>query len=172
MKILKTALITVAVGAALTATIASGESDTASKVDGSNTAAPVAGQAFKVGDAVKLGDWQAKVYQVTDPYVPTNQFLKPKPGNRVVAVDAEVTNLSKKPQTVSSLACFELQDSANKTYNLTITGDTIAGLDGELAAGAAKRGTLAYELPQAATGLKLQFKCNLLGSGSATIAFS
>ncbi len=172
MNSLKTALTAIAVGAALTATIASGETDTATKVDGSNTSAPAAGQTFKVGDTVKLGDWQAKVYTVTDPYLPANEFGKPKPGNRVVAVDAEVTNLSSKPQTVSSIACFQLQDGQNKSYNLTITGDSTAGLDGEIGAGAAKRGTLAYELPQSANGLKLQFKCNLLGSGSATIALS
>ena len=87
-------------------------------------------------------------------------------------VDTEVTNNSDKPSTVSSMMCFELQDSANKSYNITFTDSSTSSVDGELAPGAAKRGELAYEVPEAATGLRLQFKCDLFSSGSATINLS
>lgn len=170
-KNLRNILVVTAVVGGLVATTASGETNTASKVDGGSDA-PAAGQQFTVGDVVKLGDWQTTVHAVTDPYTSSNQFLQAKPGNRLLTVDTEVRNQSSKPATVSSIMCFELQDSQNKSYNLTITDESTAGLDGELAPGAAKRGTLAYEVPAASTGLRLQFKCDLLSSGSATIALS
>ncbi|WP_424805108.1 DUF4352 domain-containing protein [Rhodococcus sp. 27YEA15] len=167
----RTPLLVLAVGATLFATIASGESDTAEKVDDNgSSSAPAA--AFGVGDVVELGDWRVQVHGVVDPYVSTNDFITPAAGNRYVVVDTEVTNNGSKPSTVSSIMCFELQDSTNKSYNMTITGSSTAGVDGELAPGAARRGELAYEVPEAATGLRLQFKCNLFSSGSATINLS
>ncbi|NLG47034.1 DUF4352 domain-containing protein [Gordonia sp. (in: high G+C Gram-positive bacteria)] len=164
----KAAIAAVAV-LALGATIASGEEDKAEKVgaDGSSQEQ----SEFNVGDTVKLGDWQVKVYGVEDPYVSSNEFMAPSPGNRHVVVDAEVTNGSDKPQVVSSVMCFELRDDTNRSYDIAIT-DGGKSLDGEIAAGAARRGNLAYEVPEAAKNLQLQFKCDLLGSGSAMINLS
>ncbi|BAH31362.1 hypothetical protein RER_06540 [Rhodococcus erythropolis PR4] len=171
MRSLRTPLALLAVGAALFATIASGETDEAKKVDDNgSSAAPAA--AFGIGDVVELGDWRVQVHGVVDPYVSTNQFITADPGNRYVVVDTEVTNNSDKPSTVSSMMCFELQDSTNKSYNITFTDSSTSSVDGELAPGAAKRGELAYEVPEAATGLRLQFKCDLFSSGSATINLS
>jgi hypothetical protein len=39
-----------------------------------------------------------------------------------------------------------------------------------VAAGGARRGTLTYEVPADAAGLRLTFKCDLFSTGSATIA--
>lgn len=155
---------------ALGATIASGEEDKPEKVDGANATQQAAD--FKIGETVKLGDWQVKVYGVQDPYVSDNQFMTPSPGNRHVVVDTEVTNKSDSSQTVSSMMCFELLDEKNKSYDIAITDAADKTLDGDVAAGASRRGSLAYEVPETSNKLQLKFSCDLFGSGSALIALS
>lgn len=169
-------LAVVAVAVALVVATASTEENEPARVDdagstsgsGSQGAQP---EVFAVGDLVELGDWRVQVHGVTDPVESTNQFLAPSAGNRWVAVDAEVTNTGAEPQAVSSLLCFEVADDQNRSYTLTITGDPGATPpDGEVAPGAARRGTLTYEVPADAAGLRLTFKCDLFSTGSATIA--
>ena len=163
--VLGVAVVTIAALAA----VGSGSSNTATKSGGSGTTSK--GQTtFKVGDTVKLGSWTVKVWTVKDPVQSTNQFLTPKTGDRWVGLDAEVGNQSSKPQTVSSLLCFELDDSKNQTYNETAGADLVPGPpDGEIAAGSSKRGNVVFEVPPDATGLSLHFKCDLFSSGSAII---
>jgi hypothetical protein len=161
------ALITIAVAASL----ASGENNKATKANSSGGAS-AATQTFKVGDEVKLGDWRVKVWGVQDPLPPPSEFEQPAAGNRYVAVDTEVFNDSKTPQSVSSIACFELQDAANKSYNMTIVTGAPNPPDGEIAPGQSRRGTLVYEVPTTSTGLKLVFKCDLFSTGSAVISLS
>jgi hypothetical protein len=132
-------------------------------------------QTFAVGDLVELGDWQVQVHGVTDPFTSSNGFSQPAPGNRFVSADVEVFNHSDAPAPVSSILCFELQDGTNAAYQLSPAGfgpGTPAPPDGEVAPGAALRGTLAYELPAAATGLRIHFKCELFSTGSAVINLS
>lgn len=157
---------------------ASTEENTPTRVDESGAAADAGGssgdagpQEFAVGDVVELGDWRVQVHGVTDPVASTNEFLTPAPGNRWVAADVEVTNVGSEPQVVSSLVCFEIVDDQNRSYTLALTGDPgAAPPDGEVAAGAARRGTLTYEVPVDAAGLRLMFECDLFSTGSATIA--
>jgi hypothetical protein len=169
----KRIIIAVVISLGLAASIASGSSNQASKVgggsDGGSTGTP---QVFKVGDLVKLGDWEVKVWGVQDPFTSTNQFEQPSAGERHVAIDAEVTNNSKTAETVSSLACFEIQDSLNKSYGSGIVSGAPNPPDGDVAPGASRRGTLVYDVPTTAVGLKLMFKCDLFSTGSAVIALS
>ncbi|MFT4189382.1 MAG: DUF4352 domain-containing protein [Aeromicrobium sp.] len=158
--------ITVVALMALGASIASGESNTATDEDGKEV------QEAAVGELVNLGDWAVQVHGVTDPYVATNEFMTPQPGNRFVVVDTEVTNNGDAPEIVSSIACFDLRDAENKNYDITITGDSSSTLDGEVAPGSGLRGNLEFEVPEAATGLQLHFKCDVFGSGSAVISLS
>lgn len=168
--------IVVATGAVL----ASGSTNKAEKVNGSGSSSSVPGSTppssggasvpFKVGDEVKLGDWTVKVWGVADPQAAVNEFSKPAAGTRWVGVDTEVKNLSNDPASVSSILCFKVQDSANREYTEDIaTGIKPNPPDGEVAPGAAKRGTIVFEVPADATGLKLNFKCELFSSGTATI---
>jgi hypothetical protein len=169
----RTALVAFAIGAAAIAVAASGDSNTATKVGGgSDSGSSNSAQTYKVGDEVKLGDWTVKVYGVTDPAQPESEFETVAPGTRWVALDTEVKNLSSSPQAVSSLACFELQDSENKTYTEELASVGAQAPDGEVAPNGAKRGNIVFAVPTAATGLKLNFKCDLLSSGSATIQIS
>jgi uncharacterized protein DUF4352 len=130
-------------------------------------------EVFAVGDLVELGDWQVRVHGVTDPLESSDPIFAPTPGHRWVAVDVEVTNRSDQTATVSSMLCLELKDATNTTYDQTVTGaSTAATPDGDVAAGASLRGTVEYEIPADATGLRLDFSCDLLTPGTATIALS
>lgn len=149
--------------------------NTASKVDGTQVQATSRSsetKVFQVGDVVELGDWQVVVHEVTDPLRPgRDDLFQPSPGNRWVAVDAEVTNLSRKAQTVSSLLCFEVQDDTKRAYNVTIAPTEDKSVDGEVDAnGGARRGTLVFEVGKEATGLQLRFSCELFERGTAIIA--
>lgn len=157
-------------------TVGSGDSNDAAKVSDSSASSEAstgdsapAAKTFKVGDTVKLGDWQIKVNKFTDPLKPSNDFLKPEKGMRWVRVDATVTNNSKEPQTVSSLACFDVRDSESQKFTVTLTGDSKAQLDGEIAPGEKLRGVVDFEVEKAAKGLVLHFKCDFLSSGTAQI---
>jgi Telomeric repeat-binding factor 2. len=165
-----------AVVVAAGAVVASGSSNTASKVNGgskTSSGSTKAATAYAVGDEVKLGDWTVKVYAVANPQAPVNQFSQPTAGNKWVGVDTEVKNLSSKPETVSSLLCFDVTDSANRKYDVNITSGVTPGApDGEVAPNSALRGIAVFEVPADATGLKLNFKCDLLSSGTATINLS
>lgn len=127
-------------------------------------------ESFGIGDTVALGDWELTVHSLTDPLEPTNEFLSPDEGNRWVSLDVEVGNNADSAENVSSILCFEIQDSENRAYDVAlITGNNGASIDGEVAAGGSRRGDIDFEIPEAADGLRLNFKCDLFSKGSATI---
>ncbi|MGI8806560.1 MAG: DUF4352 domain-containing protein [Acidimicrobiales bacterium] len=71
------------------------------------------------------------------------------------------------------IACCELQDSKNQTYNISFgAGSDPKAPDGEIAAGSSKRGQAIFEVPTDATGLKLLFKSGFFSSGQAIINLS
>lgn len=168
---LRTVATVAVIGAALYGTIASGSSSNdATKVD--DNGAATAATEFAVGDIVELGDWRVQVHGVTDPYLSSNEFLAAPEGSRYVVVDTEVTNNDDAPTTVSSIMCFDLRDAESRSYSITFVDTPTGSVDGEVAAGSSRRGDLAFEVPTTATGLKLEFKCDLFSSGSATINLS
>ena len=171
-------LALVAVGVALFAAVASSGENEPQQVDestgetrpdsSSDSGEP---EVFGVGDIVELGDWRVRVHGVTDPVESNDEFLQPPAGQRWVALDVEVTNASDQASTVSSAMCFELLDDQNRTLNQTVTGVSgTATLDGDVAPGASLRGAVEYEVPADARGLRLNFSCDLLTPGTATIA--
>ncbi len=160
------------VGSAGTVVAASSSGGGGSGTGGAGGGSPVApGTPFKVGDEVKLGDWSATVQSATDPFVSTNSFDRAK--GRFVAVDLTVRNLSAQPASVSSLLCFELQDSTGRSFSeALVVGSGAKAPDGEVDPGGQRRGSIVYDVPVDATGLQLRFKCDLFSSGSAVIALS
>lgn len=144
-----------------------GSTDSGDAGDGDSSGAKQA----KVGDTVKLGDWEIRVNDVTDPVKSSNEFMTPEAGNRWVSVNATVSNKSDKPETVSSMMCFDLRDAEGQKFETTITGSTGSQLDGEVPAGGRLKGSVAFEVPESVkSGLELHFKCDLLSSGSAIIS--
>jgi hypothetical protein len=125
---------------------------------------------FAIGDRSELGDLQLVVHGVTDPMVASNDVVVPPAGMRWVAVDTEVLNVADEPVAISSLAQFEIQDATNAAYHVTVTGENLPSIDGEAPPGGGRRGTTVFEVPEAATGLKLVLSGDLLASGSAVVA--
>jgi len=160
--------------------IASGESNTATKVESGESASPDTGaedsasppEVFKVGDLVEIGDWRVLVHSVTDPLQSSNEFIGPSSGNRWVAADIEVTNKASDPAAMSTIMCLELQDSSNQNYSIAITAEDFPQLDGEVAPSGARRGVVVFEVPQSASGLILKFSCDLFSTEQALISFS
>ncbi len=166
-------LVTSVAGLAVAATVASGSDEPAQKVDGpAGAAAAGEVETFTLGDYVQVGDWTVVAHGVTDPLAPTNEFLAPDPGNRWVGVDVEVTNTDDQAKTVSSVMCFELVDSTNRSYDITLTGSGSSSMDGSVNPGGSLRGDVEFEIPQDATGLQLKFDCDLLSSNSVLIDLS
>lgn len=178
----RSVLSTAAIAGVLFTSIASTDEEPAAKVEeptgadsdssadtASTETSEVEATAFLVGDLVSLGDWQLKVHEVIDPFESTNEFFEPDEGNRWVAVDVEVTNTSSEPTSVSSLMCFELMDGDNRAYDVTITGESTSSMDGDVAPGGSRRGTVEFEVPNGADELALNFNCELFSSTTATI---
>jgi len=134
---------------------------------GSNTTLTQPPNANRVGDVVKLGDAEVTVYSFKDPFDAGNLPGKTA-GSRYVMVDAEVRNRSSKPQVLSAFSQFELKDSEGSTYEpVALPGQPAIG--GLAEPGAARRGVVAFQVPEAAKGLQVEFNNLLFGGGKATI---
>lgn len=125
-------------------------------------------KAFKVGDKIELGDWGLVVHKVTDPLKPTDEFMTPEEGNRWVLVDLEVLKNGGGSGEFSSLLSLEIKDSTNKVYDQTVIG-TETPPDGTVAEGDSRRGEVAWEVPETATGLTLGFKPDIMSESTATV---
>jgi hypothetical protein len=131
------------------------------------SAAPSEGQdVYAVGDTAHTADLDVTVHTVQDPYQPTNEFETPQQGNRFVAVEAELTNSTDEPITWSSIAGAELTDEQNRPYTVALAGTDLPQLDGDVPARGARRGWVAFEVPEDATGLQLRIKGSLTAEGS------
>lgn len=125
-------------------------------------------QTFKVGDTIKLGDFQYTVHGIRE--LKGNEFLKPDAGKKWIAVEVTVENKGSEPQVVSSLLGFTLQDSEGYNYNITpVPVDLKGSLDGELAPGRKMRGEVSFEIPKDAKGLQLVIDANVFGLGQAIV---
>lgn len=158
----------------LVASVASSSEEKATRVDDSSTAdsdgaTTAAPETFAVGDTVELGSLRVVVHAVTDPLTSSNQFSTPAQGHRWVAVDVEVTNVGGQPVALSSLMQFEVQDASNAAYGPALTAENLPSIDGEAPPGGSRRGTVVFEVPESAAGLRLAFSGDLLSSGSAVI---
>lgn len=124
---------------------------------------------FAVGDRVGLGDWEFVVHAVTDPFDNGAAFGAPKADHRWVAVDVEIFNVGAEPRDVTPLVCFDIQDRLNQSYDQEFFAETSVGRpQGEVAPNESRRGTVLWELPIEAEGLRMNVKCDVFSSGSAT----
>lgn len=132
----------------------------------SSASSSAAAKTFKVGDQVQNGKWIVTVHKADIPFTPKNDFDKAKDGNMLVVLDVEVKNTDTAAQDFSSMLGFELKDGANQTYEETILAEegTPSVPEGSVAAGDAKRGDVAFEVPKTAKGLKLEFRGGIMDS--------
>lgn len=113
-----------------------------------------------IGETVTMENWEITVTKVVDPQEPANDFLTPDEGNRWIAVDYTVKNISDKTAPLSSLFCFDLIDNKDNEYGMSIyaqDGDRMG--DSELAPGQTIDASISFEIPDDASGLVLRFSC-------------
>ena len=123
-------------------------------------------ETYRIGDTVKLGDAEVTVHGITDPFDAGIQAVKAPAGSRHVAVDAEVKNLSKEPRTFSSFAQFEMKDPTNKSCSPIPLPARFPAIGGRAEPGTARRGIVAFEIPEGSTGLQVVFNNRLSAAGS------
>ena len=132
-------------------------------------AQPAAAKDYKLGQSAKTGDFTVTVYAIQDPFVSSNPLAKPKAGNRLVTVDVQVTNKTKKQIRFSSLTGFHLLDSQHHQYDEDITIKFTlqpSSPDGKIPPKESVRGFVGFEIPSAATGLRLRVQGGFTASGA------
>lgn len=112
---------------------------------------------YKVGDVVKLGTAEVTVHSVKDPFDPGNPAVTVPSGTRLLAIDAEVKNVSSNPQDFSGFSQFQMKDSTGKTYDPVPLPRAFPALGGEVEPGASRRGWVAFQIPQDANDLQIVF---------------
>jgi hypothetical protein len=136
--------------------------------DGANTPS----DDFAIGDTIEIGDFRFVVYDFVDPFPDNTDTTSPSEDDRWVAVDAALTNLDDDEVTVQETAVFEIQDSTYQGYNVIDTDENLPELGGDIPAGETRRGTLVFEVPAEATGLRLSFAGDVYASGSVRVSLS
>lgn len=156
------------IGALLVIGIASvangGSKGTTSNTAPSPTQAPPS--AHKTGEVVTIGGWQVVVNGVTTST--GDSLFHPKAGNTFVLIDVTVTNATAQSQSLSSLISFAMKDSTGQKYAETIVPSAPSTPDGNVAAGAKLRGTLAYEIASSFHTIELDFTPDLASTDVAT----
>ena len=128
-----------------------------------STAVPKA-SAFKLGDIVKVGDWQVTLNSVKSSA--GGDFDTPKSGNVYLIVDATFQNISAKAQTLSTLLQVNLKDSTGQKYDTTIASSVVTSSpDGDVNAGDMVRGQIVWEVPTAMKQFVFAFKSDVFSSG-------
>lgn len=134
--------------------------------DGSSTPTTVV---HKVGETVRHGNLEVVLHGVTNPFDSGNPAVKAPPGFRQVAVEVEVKNLASKAQIFSPFAQFEMRDSTNKSFSPTPLPRNVPAFNGgDAPPGSAQRGLIAFQVPEAATGLQIIFQNPVITEGSVT----
>lgn len=120
-------------------------------------------QHFKVGETVKVGDWEITVTKAE----PNNgtEFFKPADGNQFLNISASLHNLSSKEQSVSSIIFFDLKDAdGNKAKSALTSSDPVLG--GKVEAGGKLAGLVGFEVKKETKNFILTFSPGF-GGGSA-----
>lgn len=110
-----------------------------------------------LGDRIQSGGLQLVVQAVDDPFEGANAVVTAPAGQRWVATDVEITNMSSGPVTLSERDHFGLRDPANARFKPADTAEGLPALDGLLSPGETRRGTVVFELPEDARQLRLVF---------------
>ncbi len=84
----------------------------------------------------------------------------PKPGHRFVLLDVTLLNTAGASQDVALLTQLFVEDQAGATYTVDpgASLSAIMTLSGEIEAGEQTAGTVGYQVPDAAQGLRLIFR--------------
>jgi len=110
-----------------------------------------------LGDRTPVGGAVVTLRAVVDPFEGTDLVVTAPAGRRWVAADIEVTNLSTEVRVMDGDRQFTVRDVTDRRFEVVVTAEVLPPLDGPLAPGATRRGTLVFEVPEAARDLRLAF---------------
>lgn len=126
----------------------------------------------KIGKTVNVGDVEYTINSIK--FTKRGELFEADEGNTYLLIDMNVKNNTAEEQPISSIMMFKLKDGNGNTYSISLGGSSalddekIEMIDGSVAAKAEKRGGVAYEVPENATGITLTID-DYLGSNSGPI---
>ena len=121
---------------------------------------------FKVGDVVKIGDWQVTVNSVKSN--PGGTYDTLKSGDDYLVVDATYENISTQSRTLSTLLQVGVKDSTGLKYTETVAASVTLTLpDGNVNAGDKVRGQLVWEVPTTMKQFNFSFQSDAFSSGAS-----
>lgn len=128
-------------------------------VEQEQSAAAVGGAITLVGRDPGLR-MKVTVTQVVDPATPENDFIKPKTGSRLVAVQVTLSNVGKAVYDDSPTNGATLIDGEGQEYRRTYIdvreGQSFRG-SSTISVGDTRKGMIVYEMPEGAKPAKFQF---------------
>jgi len=127
------------------------------------TASP---DAFSVGDVVKTGNFTIS-YLSSEEYDSSNQFLQPKDGYKYIDCKFEFENVSNSDQNVSSgdFTCYADGMSCDAFYGLD------DDLSASLSPGRKAAGTVAFEVPEDAKVVEVEYLTNVWTSDRVVFTY-
>ena len=127
-------------------------------------------QTFKIGDAIKLGDYIITITKTEDPYKSKNQYMGPESGNRLMAVEVLYENNTADKSLDYNPFDWKLFDGQGYNYDSGFTDSKDPQLNsGTLNPGSKVRGWITFEVPTEAKDFKLQFAPSFLSSDNVEV---
>ncbi len=159
--------------------IVAGDSDTGepTRVDREDTTeedveenGKVASEIFSIGETIAMGELEFTVNSARWDH--GDQFMGPDSGEKWLAIDVTIENLSDESTVVSSIGMFDLVDSEGYSKDMEIFAETKGSLDGELGAGRRMRGEIAFNVEEGQEEWEFIFSPNFFGFGQAIFSIS
>ncbi len=159
------------------AAVSGGKSSTSGNDStGSDTGSNAAAADFKLKEDAAAGDLHFMVNSMTrQKSVGSGYSLKKSQTGTYVILDVSVTNESKDTVTIDS-SFFNLSDSEGRKFTNSTDGQTALMLSGgdnfflkQVQPGLGVKGSVVFEIPENATGLKLTVQSGIFGTEKATI---
>ena len=125
----------------------------------------------KVGEPFVLGRVQVTVLSVKDPFPSTPQ-TEPAAGNRLVSIEYEVVSRSPASVALSDLPAVELRDLTGRGYKSEhgrVSVSNGSGTPGQLAPGKSMESALLFEIPAAATGLRVAYRSHTSSGAESAV---
>lgn len=142
------------------------EAGDAAPAEGDEEPAAAGEDTHEVGETGTTGDLEVTVETVEDPWEPTNEFDTPAEGQRYVGVELTIVNTGDETTTFSTFAGAEVVDSEGQAWDVTFTTSDEPSIDGDVPAGATRKGWLYLEVGEDAMDLELRIKGSFTATGT------
>ncbi len=128
-------------------------------------------QIFEIGEVVSIGDSLLTVLGWEE--LQADDFSQPSEGNKFIAVDLLLVNLSDATASISTLLQTSLKNDAGQTYSPDLLAATLADIaqpDGKLTPGEPVRGKIGFQVPMENSGLLFVFDGDVFDFGKVNVA--